>query len=205
MVFLHGNVAIGMCVNCHVKGYYGDACMRCSQALKRTPLLFPVADKDYTSDPFINAEWTKLEEFLERAYVLTIFGYRAPSSDAAAIKLMEAAWSDNGARELGQVEIVDIRPEDEVFPSWGPFITSHHYGIVDSLFRTWTCFQPRRSCDSLAWATLQQQPWSDNPIPSTFDRLEDLQSWISPLLDEEDAQENEHKAFSGSSCAQMRV
>jgi hypothetical protein len=198
IVFLHGNVAVGICVNCRVKGYYGDVCAKCSRALERTQLLFPIADKDYTSDPFISAEWAVLKDFLERAYMLTIFGYRAPSSDVAAVELMRTAWGANGARELALVEIVDIRSENDVLPSWKPFITGNRYGIVDSVFNTWSCLYPRRSCDSFAWATLQQQPWSENRIPSTFDKLDDLQSWVSPLLDEERAQEEKDTAFSGA-------
>lgn len=198
IVFLHGNVSIGICVSCRVKGYYGDKCGKCSRPFERPALLYPVADKDYTSNPFIAAEWATLRSTLEDAYLLTIFGYRAPSSDAGAIELMHSAWAGNGARELAQVEIVDIRSEEEVFPSWEPFITSHHYGVFDSFFNTLLSFHPRRSCEAFAFASLQQQPWHTNPIPQTFDTLRELQSWVSSLVSEEDAQENEGKPFSGS-------
>jgi hypothetical protein len=198
IVFLYGNVSIGICVSCRVKGYYGDKCEKCSLPFERPALLYPVADKDYTSNAFIAAEWATLRSTLEHAYLLTIFGYRAPSSDAVAIELMHSAWTGNGARELAQVEIVDIRSEEDVFPSWEPFITSHHYGVFDSFFNTLLCCHPRRSCEAFALASLQQQPWRTNPIPQTFDTLHELQSWVSSLVSEEDAQENEGKAFSGS-------
>jgi len=197
IVFLHGNVAIAICVSCRAKGFYGNTCTRCSRPLAPTTLLYPVGNKNYTSDPFIAGEWEILRNALKEAYLLTIFGYRAPSSDAEAIELLRSGWEQNGAHELAEIEIVDIRPEENVLPSWEPFITSHHYGVAESLFQTLMCRYPRRSCEAFAFASLQQEPWRTNAIPSTFESLGALQIWVSSLLMEEEVQEKEGKPFSG--------
>lgn len=86
LLFLHGAVGVGICMTCRVKGPAGMRCGLCHALLAPSRLLYFVADKDYTSDPFIAAEWAALREILRHAYFITIYGYRAPKSDAAAIQ-----------------------------------------------------------------------------------------------------------------------
>jgi hypothetical protein len=143
-----------------------------------------VSDKDYTNDPFIAAEWEELRHTLSHAYFLTIFGYSAPKTDAAAIKMMQAAWSKNETQELAQIEIIDIRPEEELSSIWRPFIVREHYGVARDLHNSYLTQYPRRSCEALAWATLQQTPWQYNRMPS-FRSPSEIRSWIAPLVEEE--------------------
>ena len=56
---------------------------------KPTKLLFPVKNKNYTSDIVISKFWSYLENALEIAYMITIFGYSAPKSDKAAIDMLK--------------------------------------------------------------------------------------------------------------------
>lgn len=88
IAFLHGNVEVGVCITDRVKGFRGDRCQKCGQQLQPTGLLYPIRNKNYESDLFIANEWSLLKDFLKRAYMLTIFGYGAPSTDAAAVHLM---------------------------------------------------------------------------------------------------------------------
>jgi len=81
LLFLHGNVEVGLCPIDRVKGFRGDKCQKCGAPLQRSRLLYPVRQKNYNSDPFIEGEWKELENSLGRGYMLTIFGYSAPKTD----------------------------------------------------------------------------------------------------------------------------
>jgi hypothetical protein len=194
VVFLHGNVETAVCIKDGVKGFRGNECEKCGQPLEPTTLLYPVRNKDYSTDPFIANEWSVLKHFLNEAYMATIFGYSAPTTDAAAVDLMVKTWGDNPTFELGQVSIVDIKPEAELEKTWKPFFCRSHYGIHEKLWTTWILRHPRRSGEALAMATLQNAPWPDNPFPQ-FKSLPELHTWIAPLVSEE----NEGR-FSGEPC-----
>jgi hypothetical protein len=194
LAFLHGNVEVAVCVKDRMKGFRGDTCEKCGQPLQKTTLLYPVGNKNYSADPFIANEWSLLKHFLNNAYMVTIFGYSAPTTDAAAVELMSQTWSDNLTFELAQVSIVDIKPEAELEKTWEPFFCRSHYGIHERLWMTWILRHPRRSGEALAMATLQNAPWPDNPFPQ-FESLAELHSWIAPLV----AEENEGR-FSGKPC-----
>jgi hypothetical protein len=194
MVFLHGNVDMAVCIKDGVNGSRGDTCPKCGQLMTTTALLYPIRNKDYQSDPFIANQWTVLREALNKAYMLTIFGYSAPTTDAAAVELMSQSWDSNATLELAQVNIIDIKPEEELEATWNPFFCRDHYGIFDKLSSSWILRHPRRSGEALAMATLQNAPWRDNPFPK-FKSLPELHAWVAPLV----AEENEGH-FSGKPC-----
>jgi len=81
--FLHGNVEIGVCLKDSVKGFRGDAYRKCVQPFKAATLLYPVRNKNYSADPFTANEWAVLKESLGQAYMVTIFGYSAPTAKKA--------------------------------------------------------------------------------------------------------------------------
>ncbi len=184
ILFLHGNVAVGVCLSDKRKGWLGDACDLCGNPLQTPKLLFPVAEKNYADDPFICNEWEDLSSALESAYLLTIFGYSAPATDAAAKSLMRKIWDSNQTRELAQIEIVNTAPEEDLKNAWEPFFVRDHYHITDHLEKTWMFRFPRRSCDSFAAATLLNAPWASRPLPD-FQSLADLEAWVQPLIREE--------------------
>lgn len=195
VAFLHGNVSIGFCLTCKIKGGPNLWC-RCGRPLEPSRLLYPVREKDYSGDPFIATEWDGLRQVLEHAYFLTIFGYSAPTADAAAVEIMKTAWAANETRTLAEIEIIDIRPRDELERTWSPFITRQHYGITTDLKRSYLTSNPRRSCEALAFATLMLDPWPSNPIPDATS-VADLRGWVKQLLDEEDLLEQAGVPFSG--------
>lgn len=88
IIFLHGNVAVGYCSSDRIKGPVESRCPKCGRPFTRSRLLYPIKQKDYTSDPFIRSEWKGLQSALRHAYVFTIFGYSAPESDVEAIALL---------------------------------------------------------------------------------------------------------------------
>jgi hypothetical protein len=194
IVFLHGNVYLGYCPEHRVKGYATQTCSVCRKPLEPSPLLFPIRDKSYRDHSLLAGEWDELERTLEYSYLLTIFGYSAPTSDAAARDILLKAWNANGTRELAEVQIVDILPKGVLHQRWNDFIVRQHYGVSRQVGRTFQFQFPRRSCEALAWATLQLQPWATRPLPH-FRRLDSLKTWLRPLIDEEIALNKDGRPF----------
>jgi len=183
LAFLHGNVAVSACSD-HSTGYCGDRCTICGELLEPVQLLHPVRKKDYTDDPFIRSQWKCLEQYLQHAYRVTVFGYSAPRSDEAAIELMHKVWTVHRTNVLAQVDIIDIADESELYSRWRDFIVDNHYGISDSLDISPLSRFPRRTCEALGHATLLNLPFSGMTLPVTSD-LEELQQAVLPLIDEE--------------------
>jgi hypothetical protein len=199
IAFLHGNVAIGVCNEHQRVGFLHQSCSICHRDFLPSRLLYPVKHKDYNSDPFIKGEWTQLRGFLDHAYYVTIFGYSAPETDVEAKRLMLEVWKDNPTRDLAEIDIVDIKPMEYLETVWKEFFVRQHYGIKADIFQTTLLRHPRRSCDAFAMATLQNEPWEENPIPH-FDSLKALQNWVKPLIAEE-----KQGHFSGKPCHKIEV
>ena len=198
IAFLHGNVEVGSCHEHRKSGFLTHRCSECSKPFAPSKLLFPVKQKDYTIDPFINSEWKTLRAFFSRAYLITIFGYSAPTTDIVAKTLMLEKWKENQTRELAEIEIVDIRPKAELEATWKEFFVRQHYAIWNDVFKTCAFRNVRRSCEAFAMATLQNDPWRENPFPCMTD-LARLQAWLRPLL-----QEEEQGHFSGQPCMHIK-
>lgn len=145
--FLHGNVAVGFCEEDNVMGNVGMMCT-CGQPLSPMKLLFPIKKKDYSSDIAIRKSWKTLNNALEQAYMVTIFGYSAPKSDAEAVAMMKKAWGSINDRKLEEIELIDIRNEEEVIDSWSQFIHTHHYSYHTSFFHSTLAKCPRRTCEA---------------------------------------------------------
>jgi len=185
ILFLHGNVDVGVCVEHRSKGFLEHSCSTCGQPLKPTPLLFPVKQKDYTTNPFIKNEWDEIQFFLEKAYLVTIFGYSAPATDVEAKELLLNTWKNNNTRELAEIEIINIRPREELEANWSEFFVRQHYAVFDKIGYSLSFKYVRRSCEAFAMATLQQAPWKENNFPETKS-LEEIHQCLQPLLVEED-------------------
>jgi hypothetical protein len=185
-IYLHGSVAVGYCCN-HVPfsvGTRGHSCQRCGAKYRASPLLFPVTKKDYATDPAISKGWAQLKEALRSAFALTIFGYSAPSTDVEAVALLREGWGDRERRWLEETEIIDLKPEDTLFPTWRAFINSHHYQTFVSFYDSILAGAPRRSCEA-HWAQNMDCVFLEpNPIPRTAG-WEALRAWLRPLVEQE--------------------
>jgi hypothetical protein len=197
IIFLHGNVKIGICANHMVKDFMGNKCNKCGEFLKPTPLLYPVKHKDYNNDPFIASEWKEFSSCLNHAYFLTVFGYAVPTTDVEARELMQNTWQENRTFELAQVEIFDIKLRRDLEKTWANFFCRTHYGIGKDIWQSYLFSHPRRSCEAFAMATLQNSPWQDNPFPR-MRNLAKLQRWVRLLWTEECGGE-----LSGRTCAEL--
>jgi hypothetical protein len=187
LYFLHGSVAAWHCP-AHLRrvGAPGTRCPECGAQFARTPLIYPVARKDYSSDPFIAQEWEITRRVLENAFALTVFGYGAPTSDKDAVDLLRIAWDSHRARELVETEIIDIKPAKEIERIWSPFFYSHHYTLCDDFYRSWIGTHPRRSCEALWNQNMEAQWITANPIPRDAS-FEELYRWLQPFREAEQA------------------
>lgn len=180
IVYLHGNVAIGYCSKDKRKGVRTAACSVCSEPFMPTRLLYPVEQKDYNTDEFIRGEWSTLEAYLHKAFVLTIFGYSAPTSDVEAIELMKKGWGKPAERSLEQIEIIDVKSEDTLRSTWSPFIHSHHYEVHTTFYNSWLALHPRRSCEAAQRQFIDAKFIDENSFPRV-NSFDDLWSWYETL------------------------
>lgn len=184
IVFLHGNVDLGVCLDHQQKGFLEHSCPECGTRLKPHKLIYPVPGKEYEEPLFAN-EWEAVRQALAEAYMVTIVGYSAPTTDVLARKLLLDAWETNPTTDFGQITIVDTAVESGVEANWEQFFVRQNYSIRPCLDESYLFRHPRRSCDHLAMATLQQSPCRDNPLPDTS-ALEEMQAFIRPLIQEEE-------------------
>jgi hypothetical protein len=181
LLFLHGNVATGYCPNCKIVFRRGQRCTGCRTTVVASPLLYPVKQKNYQSDPAIAAHWRTLGRALKSAWAVTFFGYGAPRTDVEAVDLLKAGWGDAEQRNLEQTEIIDIRPEEDLTATWDPFIHTHHYSIRRSFYESYIAKHPRRSCEAL-WSCLMECQFLDGTdIPQNVS-FDDLHAWFRPRI-----------------------
>jgi len=144
-------------------------------------LLYPVKNKDYISDPYIASQWESIQVGLKKAFLLTIFGYGAPKSDVAAMELMKTAWGTPENRSIEEIEIVDIKPEDDLIETWVSFIYSHHYTISSNYFESILANHPRRSVEAYWQSLINARFKEENPVPH-LKTLEELWNWFQELI-----------------------
>jgi len=184
-LFLHGSVAIARCDKCEIVVSRSSAiCNRCGNQTEDVPILFPVTQKDYVSDPAIAGHWRTLKRALKQAWAFTIFGYSAPKTDVEAIELLKEGWGSATNRELEQIEIIDIQEEDNLRESWDEFIHSHHYTVIDNFYKSFIGEHPRRSCEAYWNQNMECMFIDPFPIPQGIS-FSQLYNWIKPRVEAE--------------------
>lgn len=181
-LFLHGNVEVAYCSAGHMMGNTGAVCQHCGNPLTPTKLLYPIAEKNYHLDEFIARQWATLEDVLKHAFMVTIFGYGAPTSDARAIDLLKKAWGNTNNRSMEEFEIIDIRNEDDLRGTWSPFIHSHHYRVETNFYDSWIANHPRRTGEAYLNQFIEAKFIENNPIPKNFG-FKELWDWYDKLQD----------------------
>ena len=187
LLFLHGNVSVQLCINCQkwfpfIASYN---CPCCGEQLQPCNLLFPIKHKNYESDPFIKNQWDKISYYLRQAYIVTIFGYSAPTTDIEAIQLFKNAWGDTANRRLEEIEIIDIKEELDLRSKWKDFIFSHHCQVHKCFFDSMIAQSPRRTTEDFYDQTIEGK-WLDTPnklIPMTS--WEQVEKHFMPIVEEE--------------------
>jgi len=186
LLFLHGNVLHGVCTEDGVSGVRGARCSKCGRPFSPDRLLFPVGKKDYSTDPSIAMAWDGMRKTLEDALFFTIFGYGAPTSDQDAVALMSNAWGRWQDRQFEQVEIIDIRPPDELHEAWSGFIHTHHYECHTRFKESFLFNHPRRSVEAFHNQFIEAKFIANNPVPLKLD-LPQLHDWFRPLIEADEA------------------
>lgn len=146
---LHGNVAMGYCKEHMEYGTKDAICPVCKKLLPPIKLLYPVKEKDYKTNEYIKKCWEGIDYILSNSYMITIFGYSAPSSDVEAVGLLKKAWGEKENRQLEEVSVIDIIDEKEMLEKWDDFIYSHHYRYTNNFFDSYLGMFPRRSCETV--------------------------------------------------------
>lgn len=187
LAFLHGNVAVGICEEHKTVGPIEGMCNKCYKQFSKIPLLYPVKEKNYSSNLFIKDAWNLLTHNLKYAYMVTIFGYSAPKTDQSAIDMLKVAWGKVKDRNLEEIEIIDIRPEEELINSWDEFIHTHHYSVHNSFFDSSLGKFPRRTCEAI-FDRFMNCMWLKDGIGfknnMSFDEIED---YIKLILEDEES------------------
>lgn len=190
--FLHGNVAIGYSSEDKRSGPVGYQMREDGGVFEPTKLLYPVEQKNYTDDEFINTEWERVKFWMSKesgTVRATIFGYGAPVSDVEAVSLLNGAWGTPDDRAMEQFEVIDITPEDLLRERWNGFIHSHHYDITNNYFGSSLANNPRRTSESYFSHYQPMSPKeafrSSNPVPQDIKSLEELWEWHRPLVEAE--------------------
>lgn len=182
---LHGNVGVGFCEE-HIEfGIIDWRCPNCLNRFEPTKLLYPVKNKNYSSDKYIDWCWRALDFFIDNSYMLTIFGYSAPKSDIEAVNLMKKAWGTIEERQLEEVSVIDIIDDESMLNIWSDFIHTHHYRYSNSFFDSYLAKFPRRTCETV-FATFSLNVPSDGSkgFKENFN-WENIKEYIADMLVEE--------------------
>ncbi len=105
-----------------------------------------------------------------------------------AVSLLRDGWGEE--RRLGNIEIIDIRPEAELRPVWESFIKhvpSAHFVVWKKFYSGWFAHHPRRSGEAFWNTRMQADPPHERPIPEKAD-WDALRDWVAPLLEQEASQ-----------------
>ena len=190
LAFLHGNVSVGCCEKDKVVGVAGAHCRSCGDLYKPVPLLYPIKQKDYASNPFIAEEWNRLKWGFQNTFMITIFGYSAPKTDQEALSAMKQAWGDKDKRGFEQTSFITTRSEDEVLESWEPFIHTHHYEVHADFYSSWIANHPRRTGEAYWNQYIDAKFIDNNPIPKDVD-FPELWDWFKRFKEAENAAKQE--------------
>lgn len=187
MLFLHSCVEVGVCEDCkRYETYRNIFCSECGKPLVSPRLLYPVKNKDYSQNIYIQDAWNRLQYYLEYACIVTIWGYSAPKSDKEAKQMMLKAFSSE-YRPLDQIEVIDIADEEVLHKTWQPFAknTNYHLEIRRSLMDSLIGEFPRRSIEGYVKRNIENW-WNSSTLRlnecSSFDELSQL---VNPLIGNE--------------------
>ncbi len=184
MLFLHSSVAVGICEDCRLyEPYRNRYCSLCGKPLISPRLLYPVENKDYSQNIYIQDAWNTLQNYLETACIVTIWGYSAPKSDKEAKKIMLKAFSSD-YRPLDQIEVIDIADEDKLYETWQPFAkdTNYHLNIHKSLMDTYIGEFPRRSVEGYVKRNIEGWWGGSTLVMKGCNTFEELAKLVEPLL-----------------------
>lgn len=193
LAFLHGNVAVGYCSEHRTAGPFGARCRHCGVLYEGVPLLYPIGNKNYATNEFIENEWDQLKRGLKSAFMITIFGYSGPRTDQEAIAAMSEAWGSKWSREMEQTAFITKMTEEAISENWDAFIHSHHFEVQENFYDSWIAYHPRRTGEAWLNQYMDAKFIAENPVPSHQD-FPSLWNWYRQFSEAE----REHSKKSGA-------
>jgi len=188
LLFLHGNVAMGICENCKRIGYVNNTCNSCNQVFTPLRLLYPVKEKNYEQNLYIKDAWDNLKRAIDDSWMITFFGYSAPKSDTAAITMMEKTFEESKEKGLKQFEIINIDDEKNLTEAYSIFAYKPtRISYIKNFYDSSLAKNPRRTCDCLYSNTMLCEPTSlvddsgNNIVFKEEDELCDLADKIKQI------------------------
>ena len=183
LVFLHGNVMQGYCEVDGRTNYLGSKCEICKNPLKPIKLLYPIKRKNYLKDKAIKTVWNRLSGHLDRASMLTIFGYSGPKTDRDAIDIIKKHWARQ--RFLDDTDFITDQDEDNTYLHWKDFIGEKHFEINSDFYQSKLSNYPRRTLEN-SWSNNAEVKFTEtNPIPREFG-FSDLWKWCRQFTESEE-------------------
>lgn len=182
LLFLHGNVAVGLCHKCMSKGYIQENC-NCGNIYTSTmKLLYPIGKKNYKDGDIIENEWNEAWKYLSKAAGITIFGYGAPESDVDAYNLLRKYFLTSHISEIAPFTIINLESaREEQTKKWKELSSDRMFTYItkfeDSLL--WRC--PRVSLETIFDAILQGQPRHITKSFKHFHNLKELQKFVTTI------------------------
>ena len=163
--------------------------------LQCVPLLYPVKDKDYRNQEFVNSQWRTFENYVSNAALITIYGYSAPKSDAAAIDILKKAFARLGTpRYLDTIEIIEHPKFDtrNISDAWMDIssMAHDHLEFHRSVFDSYMFRNPRRSLEFIHKQKIATSWWGEASIKFTQEDIDNddkfaLETKLLPLLENE--------------------
>lgn len=182
IVFPHGNVGMGICNKCKVKGYANSICLSCGRPLEKVPLLYPISKKNYQEISIIKSEWETAKIYLNRAVGLTIFGYGAPSSDKEAYDLLKNNYKKSNSIPIARFSIINLDKEKDIQEGkWEEIFDDRMESFHTDFRQSILWHAPRVSMESIFDAILQQQPRENIQSFQDFESLEELQNFACSI------------------------
>lgn len=181
IVFLHGNVGLGVCYKCKNKGYINDTCPSCHQKLERCPLLYPVCRKNYYEDPLIKNEWSQAKDWLSNAGGITIFGYSAPETDREAYHLLKNSYQKSKREAIAPFTLIDL--QEKQMKKWQD-IFDERMAVFCTRFEQTNLWKfPRESLEAMWKAILLMKPRLEKHKFKCFESLTDLQCFVKSFTE----------------------
>ena len=184
LFFPHGNTGVGLCYDCHTKGYANCLCPKCFSPLTDMKLLFPVGKKNYSDGDIIQNEWNGARSFLNHAAGITIFGYSAPTTDFDAYNLLKSAYTESNITKIAPFTIINLKENElEQKKKWADIYDKHMLQYTDDFEETILWTWPRVSLETMFDAILQQKPRDNQKSFREFKTLEELQSFAKSITE----------------------
>ncbi len=184
LIFPHGNVGVGICLDCKIKGYSNFTCPRCLKSFGEMPLLFPIQKKNYHDNVIIKNEWRLARDYLSRAAGITIFGYSAPETDIEAYNILKESYKKSNIIRIAPFTIINLKSQEDIQrEKWSEIFDEHMVVFLESLKESDLWISPRVSLEHLFDAILQQEPRAITKSYKDFKTLEELQNFVQTITE----------------------